>query len=85
MLPTDQQILDRISIVLADALKVKREIITPEARIREELGADSLDTIVLLMNLEEEFKSKISDEEARALVSVGDVLALIKNKAPAVV
>ena len=79
---TDQQILDRIKSVCADALKVKHEAITPEARFKEELGADSLDTIVLLMNLEEEFKSRISDEEARTLACVGDVIALVKNKSP---
>jgi acyl carrier protein len=76
---TDEQILDRITGVCIEALKVTRDRVTRESRFKEDLGADSLDTIVLLMALEQEFKRPISDQEASALVSVKDVIALIKT------
>jgi acyl carrier protein len=74
-----QEILDRIRKICTEALKVERDRITPASRFREDLGADSLDTIVLLMALEEEFKGRISDEEARRLVAVQDVITLVQG------
>jgi acyl carrier protein len=79
MMATDEQLLDRITGVCVEALKVTRDRVTRESRFREDLGADSLDTIVLLMALEQEFKRPISDEEAAKLVSVNDAIALAKS------
>ena len=76
---TDDQILDRIANVCVEALKVARERVTRESRFKEDLGADSLDTIVLLMALEQEFKRPISDDEAGGLHSVNDAISLVKT------
>jgi acyl carrier protein len=62
-----------------EQLGVKPEQVTPEAKFIEDLGADSLDTVELVMRLEEEFGSEISDEDAEKLVSVGDVIRYIEE------
>ena len=80
MVASNEQILGRIKNVCGEVLKVDRKKITMESRFKEDLGADSLDTVILLMALEEEFKNKISDEEARKLVKVADVITLLKDK-----
>ena len=58
---------------------MKPEQITPEAKFIEDLGADSLDTVELVMALEEEFGNEIPDEDAEKLVSVGDVIHFIEE------
>ena len=79
---TDEQILDKIRNVCVESLKVAPEQVTVESRFKEDLGADSLDTIILLMALEQEFKKAITDDEARGLAKVKDVIALVrKNQA----
>jgi acyl carrier protein len=80
----EQQILDRIKDICAEVLKVDKEKITKETKFKEDLGADSMDTALLLMALENEFKSSISDEEAKGLCCVNDVISLIKNLQPAI-
>jgi acyl carrier protein len=71
--------------VLCEVLKVKPETVTLESRIKEDLGADSLDTVSLLMTLEDEFKQPISDETAKTFVTFGDVVAYISSRQPATV
>jgi acyl carrier protein len=66
--------------VLCEVLKVKPETVTPKSRIKEDLGADSLDTVSLLMSLEDEFKEPISDETAKTFVTFGDVVAYISSR-----
>jgi acyl carrier protein len=53
----------------------------PSSRFKEDLGADSLDLVTLIMALEEEFKGPISDEEATGLKTIGDVVDFIEKKA----
>ena len=65
--------------IIAEQLGVKPEQITPEAKFIEDLGADSLDTVELVMALEEEFGNEIPDEDAEKLVSVGDVIHFIEE------
>ncbi len=69
---------DRIKKIVVDQLGVNADQITPEAKFIEDLGADSLDTVELVMALEEEFGNEIPDEEAEKLSSVGDVIQYIE-------
>ena len=67
--------------IIAEQLGVKPEEVTPEAKFIDDLGADSLDTVELVMALEEEFGIEIPDEEAEKLVTVGDAVKYIGDKA----
>ena len=75
----EKSIEDRIRTIIATELGVKLEQITPEAKFIEDLGADSLDTVELVMALEEEFGNEIPDEDAEKLISVGDVIRFIEE------
>jgi len=72
---------DKIRQIIADQLGVKKEEVTDAAKFVDDLGADSLDTVELVMALEEEFGIEIPDEEAEKLVTVGDALRYIEEKA----
>ena len=65
---------DRIKKIIVEQLGVNEDQVKPEAKFIEDLGADSLDTVELVMALEEEFGTEIPDEEAEKLQSVGDVV-----------
>ena len=69
--------MDKISDVIADKLGVEPSKITPDAKFVEDLGADSLDTVELIMQLEDEFSLEIPDEEAEKLTTVGAVIEYI--------
>ena len=71
--------LEKITEVIADKLGVEPSKITPEAKFVEDLGADSLDTVELVMQLEDEFNLEIPDEEAEKLTTVGSVVDYINN------
>ena len=73
--PIDQRVRD----IIVEQLGVKPDQVTPEAKFIEDLGADSLDTVELVMALEEEFGSEIPDEQAEKLQSVGDVVKYIED------
>lgn len=75
----EKSIEDRIKEIIVEQLGVKPEQVTPEAKFIEDLGADSLDTVELVMGLEEEFGNEIPDEDAEKLVSVGDVLQYVEE------
>ena len=75
----ETSIEDRIKKIVVDQLGVKPDQITPEAKFIEDLGADSLDTVELVMALEEEFGNEIPDEEAEKLATVGDVIRHIEE------
>ncbi|SVC49231.1 uncharacterized protein METZ01_LOCUS302085 [marine metagenome] len=75
----EKSIKDRVQAIVVEQLGVKPEQITPEAKFIEDLGADSLDTVELVMGLEEEFGNEIPDEEAEKLVTVGDVITFIEE------
>ena len=69
--------LEKISELVSDKLGVEGSKITPEAKFVEDLGADSLDTVELIMQLEDEFNLEIPDEEAEKLTTVGLVVEYI--------
>ena len=70
---------NRIRSIVVDQLGVKEDQVTPEAKFIEDLGADSLDTVELVMALEEEFGNEIPDEDAEKLTTVGDVIRYIEE------
>lgn len=69
----------RIKDIIVDQLGVNPDQVTPDAKFIEDLGADSLDTVELIMALEEEFGIEVPDEEAEKLQSVGDVVKYIEE------
>lgn len=72
---------DKVKSIIAEQLGVKPEEVTPEASFIDDLGADSLDTVELIMALEEEFNIEIPDEDAEKMAKVGDVLKYVTEKA----
>lgn len=71
--------LEKIQSMLAEALNVPVEKVTPDAKIVEDLGADSLDVVELLSQLEDEYNIVIPDEEAEQLSTVADVATAIEK------
>ncbi len=74
---------DKISEIIVEQLGVKPEEVVPEASFVDDLGADSLDTVELVMALEEEFGIEIPDEDAEKIQTVGDAIRYIEEKAGA--
>lgn len=70
----------QIKTLIADELEVNRELVTDDARFAEDLNADSLDTVELVMSLEEHFNISIEDEAAEAMVTVADVINYIRER-----
>lgn len=77
---SDKSIEDRVKDIIVDQLSVSADQVTPEAKFIEDLGADSLDTVELVMAFEEEFDIEVPDEEAEKLLSVGDVVSYINSQ-----
>ena len=71
---------DKIKQIIADQLGVKKEEVTDNAKFVDDLGADSLDTVELVMALEEEFGIEIPDEDAEKITTVGDAIKYIDEK-----
>jgi acyl carrier protein len=71
---------ERVKKIIAEQLGVEEDEVTPEASFVEDLGADSLDTVELVMALEEEFAIEIPDEDAEKILTVGKALDYIKEK-----
>jgi len=71
---------DKVKEIIVDKLGVEQSKITLEAKFIDDLGADSLDTVELIMQFEEEFGIEIPDEEAEHLISVGQAVDFISNK-----
>jgi len=76
---SEKSIEQRVKDIIVEQLGVKAEQVNPEAKFIEDLGADSLDTVELVMALEEEFGQEIPDEQAEKLQSVGDVIKYIEE------
>ena len=73
----------KIKTIIAEQLGVKPEEVTPNASFVDDLGADSLDTVELIMALEEDFNIEIPDEDAEKMKTVGDAIKYIEEKASA--
>ena len=76
---SDKYIEDKVRDIIVDQLGVNADQVTKEARFIEDLGADSLDTVELVMAFEEEFSIEVPDEEAEKLQAVGDVVAYVEE------
>ena len=75
-----EEILSRLKEIVIDRLDVEEGQIKNEASFIEDLGADSLDIVELIMGIEEEFDIEIPDEDAEKLTTVGEALNYVKNK-----
>ena len=75
-----EAVADRVRAIIAEQLGVKLEEVTDSASFIEDLGADSLDTVELVMALEEEFGIEIPDEDAEKMSCVGDAIKYIESK-----
>ncbi len=72
-------IVERVTKLVCEQLGVKEEEVTAEASFVEDLGADSLDTVELVMALEEEFETEIHDEEAEKITTVKEAINYIES------
>ena len=75
-----KDISQKVKKMVAEHLGVDEAKVTEEANFIDDLGADSLDTVELVMAFEEEFGSEISDSEAEKILTVGDAIKFIENK-----
>ena len=75
------EVADKVKKIVVEQLGVSEDQVTPEAKFIEDLGADSLDQVELVMALEEAFGSDIPDEDAEKLTTVGDAIASVESKA----
>lgn len=75
-----EQIMEKVKSVIIEQLGVEADSVTLEASFIDDLGADSLDIVELIMALEEEFDLEIPDEDAEKIVTVNDVVEYIKNQ-----
>jgi acyl carrier protein len=76
---TMSETADRVKQIIADQLMVELEEVTDEAAFVEDLGADSLDTVELIMEFEDEFGVEISDEDAEKISTVGEAVAYLEK------
>ena len=74
-------VADKVREIIAKQLGVKLEEVPPQATFIDDLGADSLDTVEIVMALEEEFKAEIPDEDAEKMKTVGEAIKYIEEKA----
>ena len=75
-----KDISQKVKKMVAEHLGVEEEKVSDESNFIDDLGADSLDTVELVMAFEEEFGSEISDSEAEKILTVGDAIKFIENK-----
>ena len=75
------EISSKVKKIVADHLGIDETKVTDQSSFIDDLGADSLDTVELVMAFEEEFGSEISDGEAEKILTVGDAIKFIENKA----
>ncbi len=76
----DEKLFNDVKKVLAKQLRRPEEKITAESRIMEDLGADSLNILMLLMTIEEDFGIKVPDEELAVFKTVGDVVSYLEKQ-----
>ena len=75
-----KNVSSKVKKMVADHLGIEETKVTEDASFIDDLGADSLDTVELVMAFEEEFGSEISDSEAEKILTVGDAIKFIENK-----
>jgi len=76
---SEQSVEDKVKEIIVEQLSVNAEQVTPEAKFIEDLGADSLGVVELVMAFEEQFGIEVPDEDAEKLQTVGDVNSYIKE------
>ena len=76
---SSEEVFDKVKEIIVEQLGVAETAITPDASFIDDLGADSLDIVELIMALEEEFDLEIPDADAEKVVTVGDVVDYIKE------
>ena len=74
------QLEDRVTEIIVEQLGVAREEVVPEASFTDDLGADSLDIVELVMAMEEEFDVEIPDDDAEKIQTIGDAVSYLKEK-----
>lgn len=75
------EVTERVKAIIVDKLGVSESEVTPEATFTQDLGADSLDTVELIMEFEKEFGIQIPDEKAETIQTVGDAIKYIEENA----
>lgn len=73
------EIFEKVKEIIVKELKVDESKITLEASLKDDLGADSLDAVEIVMDIEDEFNIEIDDSKAEAITTVGDLVAYIKD------
>ena len=76
-----EPVADRVKKIIVDQLGVEEETVTSEASFVDDLGADSLDTVELVMAFEEEFGCEIPDDAAETILTVGDAVKFLEKNA----
>jgi acyl carrier protein len=74
-----ENIQEKVTEIIVEQLSVNADQVTPESKMIEDLGADSLDAVELVMAVEEEFGIEVPDEEAEKLISVGDIISHVEK------
>lgn len=74
------EVYEKIKEIIVDTLAIEEDEVTPDARFREDLGADSLDLVELIMAFEDEFGGRISDDDARSITTVQDAVTYVKTE-----
>ena len=77
---TKEEVVSKLNAIVSDRLDVEADQVTPEKSFVEDLGADSLDIVELIMGIEEEFDIEIPDEDAEKLTSVGEAMNYTLSK-----
>ena len=76
---TREEILEKLKVLISEGLGVDKELVKEEATFVDDLSADSLDIVELIMSIEEEFDMEVPDSDAEKIVTVNDVVEYIKN------
>ena len=74
------EIEEKVKAIIADKLGVESSQVTTDANFQTDLGADSLDTVEMIMEFEKEFNIEIPDEDTQKIGTVGDAIAYVENK-----
>ena len=76
----NEMVLEKVKMILSNQFDVEEDAITPETNIADDLGADSLDVVDMLMSLEDEFDVEIPDEMLPKIKTVGDIMQFLAEK-----